>query len=66
MSLFLQTEYVAPVQEEEKRQEGTVGLKVYLQYFWMGGGCIGIFCIILLNLLAQGAYICSDWWLSYW
>ncbi|XP_067669590.1 ATP-binding cassette sub-family C member 4-like isoform X2 [Haliotis asinina] len=54
------------VQEEEQRQEGTVGLGVYVKYFRAGTGIFVFILLVLLNLLAQTAYIMSDWWLSRW
>ncbi|XP_025080220.1 multidrug resistance-associated protein 4-like isoform X3 [Pomacea canaliculata] len=57
-----------PVQlpEEEQRQEGTVGLKIYVEYFKAGSGIIKFIVLVLINLVAQGTYITSDWWLSRW
>ena len=63
---FSQGEYVAPVQEEEKRQAGSVRAATYIRYFYYGAGVLGIILLILLNLAAQAAYILSDWWLSHW
>ncbi|XP_048247853.1 ATP-binding cassette sub-family C member 4-like isoform X3 [Haliotis rufescens] len=54
------------VQEEEQRQEGTVGFGVYVKYFKAGTGIFMFILLVLLNLLAQTAYIMSDWWLSRW
>ncbi|KAK3096011.1 hypothetical protein FSP39_021917 [Pinctada imbricata] len=53
-------------QEEEERKEGTVGLKVYYEYFKAGAGVFKFIILVLLNLIAQAAYVGSDWWLSYW
>ncbi|CAG2238338.1 ABCC4 [Mytilus edulis] len=57
-----------PVQlpEEEERQEGTVGWTVY--YEWLKNGCspFKFIILILLNLLTQGLYVTSDWWLALW
>lgn len=57
-----------PVQlpEEEERQEGTVGWRVY--YEWLRNGCgpFKFFILLLLNLLTQGLYVMSDWWLALW
>ncbi|XP_076435453.1 ATP-binding cassette sub-family C member 4-like isoform X2 [Babylonia areolata] len=57
-----------PVQlpEEEERQKGTVGIRVYVEYFKNGAGCFKFFLLIFFNLVAQGTYIMSDWWLSIW
>ncbi|XP_069104134.1 ATP-binding cassette sub-family C member 4-like isoform X2 [Argopecten irradians] len=57
-----------PVQlpEEEDRREGTIGWKVYFNYFKAGSGIFSFTILVLLNLLAQTAYVMSDWWLSIW
>ncbi|XP_033761065.1 multidrug resistance-associated protein 4-like isoform X1 [Pecten maximus] len=57
-----------PVQlpEEEERKGGTIGWKVYYNYFKAGSGIISFTILVLLNLLAQTAYVMSDWWLSIW
>ncbi|XP_052782620.1 ATP-binding cassette sub-family C member 4-like isoform X3 [Mya arenaria] len=52
--------------EEEERHEGTVGFKVYIEYFKAGAGILKFLLLTFLCLAAQGAYIVSDWWLSYW
>ena len=52
--------------EEEERRQGTVTGRVYLDYFMAGAGVFKSIVLIILCLLAQGAYIASDWWLSYW
>ena len=52
--------------EAEERGEGTVGWKVYLEYFKAGAGILKFLLLAILCLAAQGAYIASDWWLSYW
>ncbi|XP_023930136.1 multidrug resistance-associated protein 4 isoform X1 [Lingula anatina] len=60
-----QPDYV-PAQEEEQRAEGSVGWKIYRDYFKAGGGCCVFLLLVTLNILAQVAYVMSDWWLSYW
>ena len=52
--------------EQEERQKGTVGMKVYVEYFKHGAGLFKFILLIIFNLTAQGAYIMSDWWLSRW
>lgn len=59
-------DYVAPVEKEEARQEGTVSVHLYWMYLKRGVGIAGIIVFVLLNLLAQSSYIISDWWLAYW
>uniref|UniRef100_A0A8C5U3W5 Multidrug resistance-associated protein 4 n=1 Tax=Malurus cyaneus samueli TaxID=2593467 RepID=A0A8C5U3W5_9PASS len=51
---------------EESRHEGKIGFKVYRKYFTAGANYFVIFILILLNILAQVAYVLQDWWLSYW
>ncbi|XP_021376611.1 multidrug resistance-associated protein 4-like isoform X5 [Mizuhopecten yessoensis] len=57
-----------PVQlpEEEERKGGTIGWKVYFEYFKAGSGVFSFTILVLLNLLAQVSYVMSDWWLSIW
>ncbi|KAK7478989.1 hypothetical protein BaRGS_00029750 [Batillaria attramentaria] len=57
-----------PVQlpEEEERAKGTVGIKVYVEYFKAGAGIFKFLLLVLFNLVAQCTYIMSDWWLSRW
>ncbi|XP_069826776.1 ATP-binding cassette sub-family C member 4 [Dendropsophus ebraccatus] len=62
----LPTEPVLTAVPEESRSEGTVGFKVYKKYFLAGSSYFMIFILILLNILAQVAYVLQDWWLSYW
>ncbi|RUS91067.1 hypothetical protein EGW08_001195, partial [Elysia chlorotica] len=57
-----------PVQlpDEEERAQGSVGLKVYVDYFKAGTGLFKFILLVLVNLLAQACYVGSDWWLSRW
>ena len=57
-----------PVQlpEEEERQKGTVGWKVYVDYFRAGAGILRFLLMALVCMVAQCSYIMSDWWLSRW
>ncbi|XP_062612836.1 ATP-binding cassette sub-family C member 4-like isoform X2 [Saccostrea cucullata] len=52
--------------EEEERREGRVGWWVYFRYFQAGSGPIKFPLLVLVNLVAQAAYIMSDWWLARW
>lgn len=52
--------------EEEERKEGTVGWSVYFEYFKAGSGLFTFIILVIINLLAQGSYIASDWWLAHW
>ncbi|XP_048764978.2 ATP-binding cassette sub-family C member 4-like isoform X2 [Ostrea edulis] len=52
--------------EEEERREGGVGWWVYYRYFQAGSGPLKFSVLVILNLIAQAAYILSDWWLARW
>ena len=54
------------LQEEEERQTGTVGLRVYVEYFKAGAGIFKFLLLVIFNIIAQVTYIMSDWWLSRW
>ncbi|XP_044525283.1 ATP-binding cassette sub-family C member 4 [Gracilinanus agilis] len=60
------TEAVPVGVSEESRSEGHIGFKSYRNYFAAGANCFIIVLLILLNFLAQVAYVLQDWWLSYW
>ena len=51
---------------KEKKMEGAVGLKTYTNFFKAGYGSCVWCCVILFFALGQAAYLCADWWLSYW
>uniref|UniRef100_A0AAY5F490 Cystic fibrosis transmembrane conductance regulator n=1 Tax=Electrophorus electricus TaxID=8005 RepID=A0AAY5F490_ELEEL len=51
---------------EESRSEGTIGIHMYLKYLRAGANILMLIVLVLLNLLAQVAYILQDWWLAYW
>ncbi|XP_054864675.1 multidrug resistance-associated protein 4 isoform X1 [Amphiprion ocellaris] len=57
-----------PVQTlaEESRAQGTIGVRLYVKYLRAGASIVTLLAAIVLNLLAQGAYIMQDWWLAYW
>uniref|UniRef100_A0A4W4ELJ6 ATP-binding cassette, sub-family C (CFTR/MRP), member 4 n=1 Tax=Electrophorus electricus TaxID=8005 RepID=A0A4W4ELJ6_ELEEL len=48
---------------EESRSEGTIGIHMYLKYLRAGANILMLIVLVLLNLLAQVAYILQDWWL---
>jgi len=52
--------------EEEERHQGTVGVKIYYEYFKAGAGILKFLLLAFLCVAAQLAYIFSDWWLAYW
>lgn len=55
-----------PIQVQERRETGSIGLSLYKKYFTAGGGCFVItitaFFCVLAQVLASG----SDYYLSYW
>ncbi|KAM4601994.1 ATP-binding cassette sub-family C member 4 [Polymixia lowei] len=51
---------------EESRSEGTIGTGLYVKYLRAGASVLLLLVVILLNVLAQTAYILQDWWLAYW
>nr|XP_046237998.1 ATP-binding cassette sub-family C member 4-like isoform X2 [Scatophagus argus] len=57
-----------PVQTvaEESRAQGTIGVKLYVKYLTAGANIVALLAVILLNIMAQVAYIMQDWWLAYW
>uniref|UniRef100_A0A9L0T494 Multidrug resistance-associated protein 4 n=1 Tax=Equus caballus TaxID=9796 RepID=A0A9L0T494_HORSE len=60
------TENAQVTLSEESRSEGNIGLKAYKNYFTAGAHWLIIIFLILLNIIAQVAYVLQDWWLSYW
>uniref|UniRef100_A0A4W6DQD3 Cystic fibrosis transmembrane conductance regulator n=1 Tax=Lates calcarifer TaxID=8187 RepID=A0A4W6DQD3_LATCA len=57
-----------PVQTvvEESRAEGTIGVSLYVKFLRAGASIFTLLVVLLVNLLAQVAYIMQDWWLAYW
>ncbi|XP_066267633.1 ATP-binding cassette sub-family C member 4-like [Branchiostoma lanceolatum] len=55
-----------PLLEEEHRMTGTVGWKVYRDYFAAGLGVKAYLFGVLISLSFSILYAMSDWWLSYW
>lgn len=57
-----------PVQTvaEESRAQGTIGVSLYVKYLRAGANIMVLLFVILINILAQVAYIMQDWWLAYW
>jgi hypothetical protein len=64
-SFYIQPDAIK-LPEEEERKEGRVGWWVYYRYFQAGSGPLKFPIMVILNLLAQAAYIISDWWLARW
>ncbi|XP_070786421.1 ATP-binding cassette sub-family C member 4-like isoform X1 [Enoplosus armatus] len=57
-----------PVQAvvEESRAQGTIGVSLYVKYLRAGANVVILLSVIVVNILAQVAYIMQDWWLAYW
>ncbi|KAF4079997.1 hypothetical protein AMELA_G00165440 [Ameiurus melas] len=51
---------------DESRNEGTIGVHVYLKYLTAGVNALVLLILVLLNLFAQTSFILQDWWLAYW
>ncbi|XP_061546477.1 multidrug resistance-associated protein 4 [Phycodurus eques] len=51
---------------EETRAQGSIGLNMYMKYLRAGASILVVVVVMLLNILAQVAYIVQDWWLAYW
>ena len=52
--------------ESRARHSGNVNWRVYGRYFTSGGSWFGLILLILFQLIYQGIYITSDYWLSFW
>ncbi|KAM7177934.1 ATP-binding cassette sub-family C member 4 isoform 3-T3 [Macrochelys suwanniensis] len=64
--ILKETEPLVSALPEESRSEGKINFKIYRKYFAAGANYFVIFILLLLNILAQVAYVLQDWWLSYW
>ncbi|XP_077405833.1 ATP-binding cassette sub-family C member 4 isoform X1 [Vanacampus margaritifer] len=51
---------------EETRAQGSIGFSMYMKYMRAGVSILFVTVVMLLNVLAQVAYILQDWWLAYW
>ncbi|XP_014196479.2 ATP-binding cassette subfamily C member 4, partial [Haplochromis burtoni] len=51
---------------EETRAQGTIGIRIYAKYLAAGANIVVLLAVVLLNIMAQVAYIMQDWWLAYW
>ncbi|XP_076004927.1 ATP-binding cassette sub-family C member 4-like [Genypterus blacodes] len=51
---------------EESRAQGSIGVGLYVKYLKAGASIALLLFVILINILAQVAYIMPDWWLVYW
>ncbi|XP_051282902.1 ATP-binding cassette sub-family C member 4 [Dicentrarchus labrax] len=51
---------------EESRAQGNIKMSLYVKYLRAGAHIVVLVAVILVNVLAQVAYIMQDWWLAYW
>ncbi|CAH1257942.1 ABCC4 [Branchiostoma lanceolatum] len=56
----------AAEEQDEDRFEGGVSLKVYWDYLTAGFGKLGLVLSLVLNVVYQGSYVFTDWWLAHW
>lgn len=52
--------------KEKASSEGLINLKIYFDYFRVGGGIVGAITIILAFVASQFMVIACDNWVSYW
>lgn len=52
--------------KEETKSSGSVGLKLYLDYFKMGKSAIMLFLTVFIFLICQSSLIALDYFLSFW
>lgn len=55
-----------PIAVEEQKGSGSVGLKVYMEYFKAGGNCCVIFTLFTLFFFTQILASISDYFITYW
>ncbi|KAM6945546.1 ATP-binding cassette sub-family C member 4 [Aplochiton taeniatus] len=51
---------------EESRSEGNIGVSLYFRYLRAGANVLLLLIVMVVNILAQVAYVLQDWWLAYW
>lgn len=56
----------SPMQVQETRAEGSIGLTCYAKYFKAGGGYIMFFIMIMFCLMAQLLASGGDYYVNYW
>nr|CAB3219633.1 multidrug resistance-associated protein 4 [Phallusia mammillata] len=57
-------EFVASIEDEETRVQGSVGWKVYTEY--LGTNKPLLFLLVILILSNHSLYLLCDWWISVW
>lgn len=55
-----------PMEVEEKRAEGSIGLGMYRRYFRAGGGFFAFFFMVILFILTQLLASGGDYYINYW
>lgn len=61
-----QTGVENPMQVDEHRSEGAVGMTLYKQYFGAGGGFLFFYIMVTFCVVAQLSASGGDYFLSYW
>lgn len=56
----------SPMQVQESREQGKIGLSLYKKYFGAGGGYFLFIVMLLFCLAAQILASGGDWFVSYW
>jgi len=59
-------EALSKKEREETMQEGSVSWKLYLDYFFAGGGILGTSLVVVLFFAAQAMMVACDYWLFVW
>ena len=53
-------------QPDEECSSGTIGWRIYLEYYKAGSGIFKGLALIILLIIAEGASVACDWWLAHW
>lgn len=56
----------SPMEVEEKRAEGSIGLTMYAKYFKAGGGYMMVFIMAVFFIFAQLLASGGDYYINYW
>nr|XP_039260100.1 multidrug resistance-associated protein 4-like isoform X1 [Styela clava] len=58
--------YSEKIVAEEIREQGSIGGKVYLEYFRVAANAFLLFLFFIIVIASHVLYIMNDWWLSKW
>ncbi|XP_039258783.2 ATP-binding cassette sub-family C member 4-like isoform X1 [Styela clava] len=58
--------YAAKIVSEEIREQGSIGGKVYLEYFRVAANAFLLVLFFTIVIASHVLYIMNDWWLSKW